>query len=138
MGVVSKYVGYHGQPYSHKPPLLYWLVMGSYSIFGVHDWAARLVPCAAGFLTVIVTYLWGCRAVGTLAALIGAILLCLSARFVYLGRMFQAADAQNRARRMFQKALQLDPDCHPALQELRLLNMRKQKGKGPLGWLRRK
>src|SRR5258707_15872132 len=35
---------YHGQPYYDKPPLLYWLVMGSYRIFGVHDWAARLVP----------------------------------------------------------------------------------------------
>ena len=33
----------HGQPYYDKPPLLYWLVMASYSLFGVHDWAARLV-----------------------------------------------------------------------------------------------
>jgi hypothetical protein len=39
---------------------------------------------------------------------------------------------------MFQKALQLDADCHPALQELRLLNLRKKKGKGLIGRLRRK
>ena len=58
--------------------------------------------------------------------------------YVYLGRMFNAVDAHNRARKMFQKALQLDPDCHPALQELRLLNMRKQKSKGLLGRLRGK
>src|SRR5262249_3960782 len=34
----------HGQPYLDKPPLLYWMVMASYKLFGVHDWAARLVP----------------------------------------------------------------------------------------------
>ena len=31
----------HGEPYLDKPPLLYWLVMGSYSVFGVHDWVAQ-------------------------------------------------------------------------------------------------
>ena len=34
----------YGQPYLDKPPLLYWLVMASYQLFGVHDWAS-----AAGF-----------------------------------------------------------------------------------------
>ncbi len=77
----------HGQPYYHKPPLLYWLVMTSYTAFGIQDWAARLVPCLAAFLTILVTYLWGCRAIGTRGALIGALMLCLSARFIYLGRM---------------------------------------------------
>src|SRR5262249_50851158 len=33
-----------GQPYLDKPPLLYWLVMGSYRVLGVHVWSARLVP----------------------------------------------------------------------------------------------
>ncbi|HMC65838.1 MAG TPA: dolichol-phosphate mannosyltransferase, partial [Gemmataceae bacterium] len=33
-----------GQPYLDKPPLLYWLVMLSYQLFGVDDWSARLVP----------------------------------------------------------------------------------------------
>jgi dolichol-phosphate mannosyltransferase len=77
----------HGEPYLHKPPLLYWLVMGGYRMFGVHDWAARLVPAGAAFLTVVVAYFWGRRAVGTRAAFAGALMLCLSARFVYLGRM---------------------------------------------------
>ena len=27
------------EPYFDKPPLLYWLVMLSYSLFGVHDWS---------------------------------------------------------------------------------------------------
>jgi dolichol-phosphate mannosyltransferase len=77
----------HGQPYYHKPPLLYWLVMGSYATLGVHDWSAKAVPSCAAFLTVLVTYFWGKRLVGGRAALAGALMLCLSARFVYLGRM---------------------------------------------------
>ncbi|MBI5280419.1 MAG: glycosyltransferase family 39 protein [Candidatus Solibacter usitatus] len=31
-----------GVPYLEKAPLPYWLMAGSYSLFGVHDWAARL------------------------------------------------------------------------------------------------
>jgi 4-amino-4-deoxy-L-arabinose transferase-like glycosyltransferase len=76
-----------GRPYLDKPPLLYWLVMASYSLFGVHDWAARLVPALAGLLTVLVTYLWGRRALGERAGLCGALGLCLSAAFVYRQRM---------------------------------------------------
>jgi dolichol-phosphate mannosyltransferase len=77
----------HGLPYYDKPPLLYWLVMGSYAVFGVHDWAARLVSSAAAFCTVLVTYFWGKRVAGARAAFAAAMILCLSARFVYLGRL---------------------------------------------------
>ncbi|HTU89561.1 MAG TPA: glycosyltransferase [Gemmataceae bacterium] len=77
----------HGEPYLDKPPLLYWLVMGSYAAFGVHDWAARLVPGLAGVLTVLLTYWWGRRVAGERAGLCGALVLCLSAGFVYRQRM---------------------------------------------------
>jgi 4-amino-4-deoxy-L-arabinose transferase-like glycosyltransferase len=78
---------WRGQPYYHKPPLLYWLIMLSYHLFGVHDWAARLVPTAASLGTVLVTYLWGRRTFGSRAGFVSALILCLSARFIYLGRM---------------------------------------------------
>jgi tetratricopeptide (TPR) repeat protein len=58
--------------------------------------------------------------------------------YVYLGRIFKATDDAEHARKMFQKATKVDPDCHPALQELRLLEMRDQKSKGLLGRLRKK
>ena len=61
----------NGQPYLDKPPLLYWAVMASYTVFGVHDWAARLVPALAGLFTVLVTYVWGRCAVGERAGLCG-------------------------------------------------------------------
>jgi 4-amino-4-deoxy-L-arabinose transferase-like glycosyltransferase len=76
-----------GAAYPDKPPLLYWLVMASYQVFGVHDWAARLVPGGAALLVVLLSYLWGRSTVGPRAALAGAGMLCLSARFVYLGRL---------------------------------------------------
>jgi 4-amino-4-deoxy-L-arabinose transferase-like glycosyltransferase len=31
-----------GVPYLEKAPLIYWLIAGSYQIFGVHDWSARI------------------------------------------------------------------------------------------------
>jgi dolichol-phosphate mannosyltransferase len=77
----------HGEPYYDKPPLLYWLVMASYKIFGVSDWSARLVPASAALLTILVTYLWGRCVAGSFTAFIGAGILCLSARFIYLGRL---------------------------------------------------
>ncbi len=77
----------YGLPYYDKPPLLYWLVMASYTAFGVHDWTARLVPAAAAFFTVLVTYFWGKRVAGARAAFAAAMMLSLSARFVYLGRL---------------------------------------------------
>jgi 4-amino-4-deoxy-L-arabinose transferase-like glycosyltransferase len=77
----------HGRTYADKPPLLYWLVMGSYQLGGVHDWSARLVPCLAAFLTVLVTWWWGRWSLGPRGGLAAGFILCLSARFVYLGRL---------------------------------------------------
>jgi len=77
----------HSQPYLDKPPMFYWLIMASYQVFGVQDWAARLVPGLAGVLTVLLTWLWGKAVVGERSAFWGALILCLSARFVYLERL---------------------------------------------------
>jgi dolichol-phosphate mannosyltransferase len=77
----------HGEPYYHKPPLFYWLVMASYRLFGIHDWTARLVPAGAALLTVLVCFLWGRRTVGFTAAFLGCCVLILSPRFVYMARM---------------------------------------------------
>lgn len=37
----------NGEPYSHKPPLLFWLVHGGWWVFGVNDWWPRCVPALA-------------------------------------------------------------------------------------------
>ncbi|HKI34924.1 MAG TPA: glycosyltransferase [Gemmataceae bacterium] len=76
-----------GQPFADKPPLLPGLVMLSYRLFGVHDWAARLVAGGAGLATVLLTWFWGRRVLGARPAFAGALVLCLSAHFIYLGRL---------------------------------------------------
>jgi 4-amino-4-deoxy-L-arabinose transferase-like glycosyltransferase len=76
-----------GEPYLDKPPLLYWMVMGSYRVFGVHDWAARLAPALAIHACVLLTYLLGRRLVGERAAWWGALLLALAPGFIGVGRL---------------------------------------------------
>jgi len=40
-----------GMPWFEKPPLLYWLMMASYRVFGVNEYAARLGPALCGLIT---------------------------------------------------------------------------------------
>src|SRR5947209_7540736 len=67
-----------GEPYLDKPPLFYWLVMGSYRVFGVSAGAARLVPALALHLCMLFVYLLGRRHVGQRAAFRGALVLSLA------------------------------------------------------------
>ena len=71
----------HGEDYWQKPPLLYWLVMASYQIFGAHDWSARLVPALAGILSVIITTGWAWRMLGFWTGLVSGAILTLSLAF---------------------------------------------------------
>lgn len=52
--------------YTHKPPLLFWMVHAGWSVFGVNDWWPRLIqPLAASgsllLLRGIAGHLWPCR-----------------------------------------------------------------------------
>lgn len=44
-----------GVPYLEKSPLIYWLIAGSYRVFGVHDWAARIPVALASLLLIWLT-----------------------------------------------------------------------------------
>src|SRR5262245_8175093 len=76
-----------GQPYLDKPPLLYWLAMLSYSVFGVSEAAARLVPALAIHGTILATYCIGRRSVGDRAACWAAMFLAVAPGFVLMGRL---------------------------------------------------
>src|SRR5689334_1870072 len=41
-----------GVAYLEKSPLIYWLMAGSFRIFGIHDWSARL-PLALGVVLLV-------------------------------------------------------------------------------------
>jgi hypothetical protein len=76
-----------GEPYLDKPPLMYWLTMVGFRVFGVHDWSARIVPALAVHLTILVVYLIGRRSLGERSAFLGAMLLALAPGFVSMGRL---------------------------------------------------
>jgi 4-amino-4-deoxy-L-arabinose transferase-like glycosyltransferase len=77
----------NSEPYLDKPPLLYWCVMLSYRVLGVHDWSARLIPALAVHGCILLVYLLGRRCLGERAAFWGALLLSLTPGFTSMGRL---------------------------------------------------
>jgi 4-amino-4-deoxy-L-arabinose transferase-like glycosyltransferase len=65
-----------GVAYLEKAPLKYWLMAGSFRIFGVHDWAARLPLAIAAILLCWVTVRFARWAMGPQAAFYAG--LCLA------------------------------------------------------------
>lgn len=53
-----------GVPYVEKSPLIYWLMAGSFRVFGVHDWAARIPVALAAILLALITRRYGRWAFG--------------------------------------------------------------------------
>jgi dolichyl-phosphate-mannose-protein mannosyltransferase len=58
-----------GIAYLEKPPLVYWAMAGSYKIFGVHDWAARLPMALSAIALCCLTAAFGAWAFGRRAGL---------------------------------------------------------------------
>jgi 4-amino-4-deoxy-L-arabinose transferase-like glycosyltransferase len=53
-----------GIAYLEKPPLIYWMIAGSYKVFGVHDWAARIPVSVFCVGLVLLTAAFGIWAFG--------------------------------------------------------------------------
>jgi CheY-like chemotaxis protein len=58
--------------------------------------------------------------------------------YLFLGRLSKVVGDGQGAERMFTRAVQIRPDCVEAMRELRLINMRKDKGRGLIGRLLRR
>lgn len=76
-----------GKPYNDKPPQVYWLIAGSYAVFGVSIEAARIVPATAGVLTLLVIYLWTRRYLGRSVANTAILILLSMLGYVTMMRM---------------------------------------------------
>ncbi len=76
-----------GKPYLDKPPLMYWLVMASYSLFGISAWAARLIPALSVHGCILLNYFFGRRWLGEAGAFWGALVLALAPGFLGMGRL---------------------------------------------------
>lgn len=73
----------NGVPYSHKPPMMFWLINAAWALVGPQEWAARAVPAAFLPLSVFLTYRLGLelsgQALGGRAALILASMMVFAA-----------------------------------------------------------
>ncbi len=58
--------------------------------------------------------------------------------YLFMGRLCKAIGRPDAAEKMFVRALKIQPDCLDALRELRLINMRREKGKSLIGRLLRR
>lgn len=76
-----------GRPYLDKPPLVYWLIVANYWLFGISEWSARLVPALSVHATILLTYFFGRRLLGNRPALLGALVLTLTPGFMGMGRL---------------------------------------------------
>ena len=72
---------FNGELRAHKPVLLYWLMMASYSVFGVTEFAARFASAALGVGTILLTYQLGCQLYHRGVAMWGALLLTTALLF---------------------------------------------------------
>jgi 4-amino-4-deoxy-L-arabinose transferase-like glycosyltransferase len=65
----------NGSPYLNKPPLLYWLIAASFNLFGFHEFSARLPIALAGWVGVVVAWLWSRHLWGAIASRATVVLL---------------------------------------------------------------
>ncbi len=74
----------NGAPYLEKPPLLYWINLLAFQVFGVSDWAVRLPTLAMTIAEVWLTYLLGRLLLPSRAAWLGSFILLSSVGFFTL------------------------------------------------------
>ncbi|MFZ0979792.1 MAG: glycosyltransferase family 39 protein, partial [Candidatus Acidiferrales bacterium] len=65
-----------GLIYLEKAPFIYWLIAGSYKIFGFHDWAARIPVALSAIALCLLTAAFGAWAFGRRAGFYAG--LCMS------------------------------------------------------------
>ena len=77
---------FNGELRTHKPILLYWLMIASYQLFGVSEFAARLPSALLGIGTVLLVWSSGRRLFGPRVGLISAVIISTALMFDVAGR----------------------------------------------------
>ena len=77
---------FNGMPYLEKPPLLFWLTALSYRLFGVSEFATRVVPALSGSLLVLLAVWSGWRLVNPLTGALAGLILASSVTVAALSR----------------------------------------------------
>jgi len=76
-----------GEPWFEKPPLLYWLMLGSMRAFGENEFALRLPSALMYALTIVLLAWWGNRRLGQGAGSWAALLFALAPLSLILARL---------------------------------------------------
>ena len=77
---------FNDQLRKQKPALLYWLMIGAYSVFGVNEFSARFWSALLGIGTCLATYVIGRRLFDPRIGLVASIALASSMMFVVAAR----------------------------------------------------
>lgn len=80
-----------GLPYFHKPPLFYWITGVALSVFGSHEWAARLAPLLGALAGTLALYRFTLRWSGQSSARLALLVLVTQPMF-YVGAQFANLD----------------------------------------------
>lgn len=75
-----------GKPQFEKPPLYYWLIISSYKVFGVNEFAARFPSALFGILGVIGVYLLGALLFSEKAAVYSSLVMATCVEYIILAR----------------------------------------------------
>jgi len=75
------------EPRYAKPAFVYWLLSGSYSLFGINEFAARFPSAISGLCVVLLQYAFVYRWLGAPLAWLSSIMLLLNLEFLGINRM---------------------------------------------------
>lgn len=75
------------EPRYAKPALSYWVIAGTYALFGVNDVTARLPSALFGLALLVLHYLFLHRLLGPALAFCGSLVLLLNVEFVGIHRL---------------------------------------------------
>jgi 4-amino-4-deoxy-L-arabinose transferase-like glycosyltransferase len=78
---------FQGVLHMAKPPLTQWLMALSMMLFGVQEWAVRLIPALAALGTVMLTWSLACSWLGPGRAFQGALILVSAPLFFFVARI---------------------------------------------------
>ena len=75
------------EPRFAKPAFVYWLISGSYILFGINEFAARFPSAISGLCVILVQYVFVYRWLGAPLAWLSSIMLLLNMEFLAINRM---------------------------------------------------
>jgi len=73
--------------YVEKPPLLYWLTTISYRLFGINEFAARMIPAISALLGVLATFIFAARTMGRRRAIMAAAILATAPLYAVMAQV---------------------------------------------------